>query len=329
VKRSERARIAILKALHEMAEPSGAAKIARRLRGMGVDLQPRTIRLYLYELDDAGLTELVSKRRGRVITSRGIDELAHANVAEKLGFIAARVDSLSYRMSLDMRCCSGSVITNVAWIDQRGLGMALKEIRSVFAAGLGMGTRMALVAGGGHLAGMDVPLGSVAIGAVCSVTLNGLLIDAGIPVTSRFGGLVEIENGEPVRFVELIEYQGTTLDPLEAFIKAEMTKVRQCAATGSGIIGASFREIPAEALDEVTRIRGAMHKQGLDGILSVGRPGTALLGVPVAEGRAGIVVTGGLNPVAAVHEAGIRLTMLSLAGLENVDRFLDYNEINE
>ncbi len=55
--------------------------------------------------------------------------------------------------------------------------------------------------------------------------------------SSRFGGLLEVRDREPVRFIDVIEYRGTTVDPLELFIGAGVTRVAQCAATGSGIIG--------------------------------------------------------------------------------------------
>jgi repressor of nif and glnA expression len=146
-------------------------------------------------------------------------------------------------------------------------------------------------------------------------------------VTSRFGGLLEMRGGQAVRFIELIEYSGTTLDPLEAFIRAGMTNVRACAASGAGIIGASFREIPSAAIEDAMKLQKAMRRKGLGGIMAIGQPNKPLLGVPVAEGRTGVIVVGGLNPVAALHEAGIRISMLSLAGLEDYRAFKDCEEL--
>ena len=127
--------------------------------------------------------------------------------------------------------------------------------------------------------------------------------------------------------MDLIEYSGTTLDPLEAFIKAGMTQVRECARSGSGIIGASFRESPSVAIDSVRRIGKDMETHGLGGILALGKPNQPLLDIPVAKERAGMIVTGGLNPIAAIHEAGIQVTMKSLAGLEDVNAFTTFKEV--
>jgi hypothetical protein len=315
-----------LRVLRELDGPAGAARIMRKLGSTGVDLQPRTIRFYLMQLDSEGMTRIVSRRQGREITNRGIEELDHSNVTEKVGFIAAKVDTLGYRMSFNNALASGTIIANMTIVDKRVISMALREMEHVFDARIGMGRLMCVLEPGQRLGRSLVPDGAMGIGTVCSVTANGILLNEGIPVTSRFGGLIEMCEGEAVRFVELIEYRGTTLDPLEAFIRAGMTSVRDCARTGSGLIGASFREVPAAAVDEIRGISKAMGKCGLGGVLSVGDPSRPLLDIPVAEGRAGMIVVGGLNPIAAAHEAGIRLSMVSLAGLENFDSFMNYQE---
>jgi repressor of nif and glnA expression len=40
-------------------------------------------------------------------------------------------------------------------------------------------------------------------------------------------------------------------------------------------------------------------------VLTVGTPGTPLLDIPVSQGRVGLIVAAGLNPVAAVEEQEI------------------------
>jgi repressor of nif and glnA expression len=238
---------------------------------------------------------------------------------EKVGFVAGKVDTLGYQMSFNNRSATGTIIMNVSWILHRHVPRALSEIRQVFLKKLGMGTRLALIPPHAELGDTAVPGDAVGVATVCSVTVNGIMLHEGIPVTSRFGGLLEMRNGEPVRFVHLIEYEGTTLDPLEIFIKAGMTRVRQCAASGSGYVGASFREIPSVAIEDARRIGKAMEVHGMGGILKIGKPNQPLLDIPVAEGRAGMIVMGGLNPVAAVEESGIPVPLRSLAGLMPYD----------
>jgi repressor of nif and glnA expression len=319
--KAERARTAILKVLAESRTPLGAARIVEELLAAGIDLSPRTVRLYLLELDQGGLTELVSRRAGRSITRAGREELARADVIAKVGLVSARVDSLTYQMTFDARRAEGSVVANVALLHPANLDPALAEIRRVFREQLGIASRVLVARAGQQIGNTVIPEGFVGIGTVCSVTMNGILLHRCIPVTSRFGGLLELRERRPVRFVELIEYRGSTLDPLEVFIQAGMTRVRDVVRQGSGVICAGFREIPAAAVEDVEQLSRDLRLRGIGGIVAIGRPNQPLFGIPVADGHAGLVVVGGLNPIAAVREAGYSVRIRSLAGLEDFARF--------
>ena len=329
MKQTQAIKVAILQALQELGGPAGASRLLDRISADGAHLQPRTIRHYLLQLDREGLTRFVNRRRGRELTPRGRDELGHANIIERLGFIGAKIDALGYRMTYRSAAGQGTIIANMAFISESFLARALEYMKPVFARHLCMGSKLAVVRAGQSLGGLTVPTGMVALGTVCSMTVNGILLAERIPVTSRFGGLLEMREDKPVRFLELLEYRGTTIDPLEFFINANMTKVRDCARTGSGIIGASFREIPTVALDEVQRLVRQMERQGLASVLAIGRPNRPLLHIPVAEGRTGIIVVGGMNPFAAMREAGAQVQIQSLAGLEEFSSFMPFYVVRD
>ena len=326
---STKLRLSILKALQEHGQAAGAAQIQKKLLANGIMLQPRTIRFHLLQMDREGLTRFVSRRRGREITTRGLNELSCTDIMEKVGFVATKIDALGYRMSFNLGTEQGTLITNVTMVRAGYLARAIDDMRAVFSRKLAMGTRLAVAREGETLAGLVVPPGTVALGTVCSVTVNGILLSEGIPVISRFGALLEIKDGRPVRFVELIDYTGTTMDPLEVFIQAGMTRVRDCSRSGRGIIGASFREFPSVAIDDVKRLKKKMEEYGLAGILMIGNPNQPLLDVPVAEGRTGMVIVAGLNPIAALHEVGVRMPIHSLSGLETYERFQSYQVIKD
>jgi repressor of nif and glnA expression len=329
MKQSQAIKMAILRALQDLGGPAGASRLLDRISADGAHLQPRTIRHYLLQLDREGLTRFVNRRRGRELTPRGRDELGHANIIERLGFIGAKIDALGYRMTYRAASGQGTIIANMAFISESFLARALEYMKPVFARHLCMGSKLAVVRTGEALGGLTVPPGMVALGTVCSMTVNGILLAERIPVTSRFGGLLEMREDKPVRFLELLEYRGTTIDPLEFFINANMTKVRDCARTGSGVIGASFREIPTVALDEVQRLVRQMEKQGLASVLAIGRPNQPLLHIPVSEGRTGMIVVGGMNPFAALREVGAQVQIQSLAGLEEFSSFLPFYVVRD
>jgi len=319
--------IAILRALDKAGRPLGATHLVRELEVMGVDISQRTVRYYLSAMDRDGLTRSCG-RTGREITPLGTEELSNAFVTEKVGFVSAKVDELSCQMTFEPRRCRGTIILNVSTVPADQIGDAVREVNATFEAGLGMG-RYAIIGHPGQTLGrLRVPDDRFAIGTVCSVTLNGILLSAGIPAASRFGGLLELDDGRPVRFTEMIRYDGSSLDPLEIFISGRMTSVREAARTGRGIIGAGMREIPAVAVSRVRKLCEKLDAIGLGGVIAVGKPNRPLLEVPVPEGRAGLVVIGGLNPLAAAWEAGIDTHNKALTGLFEFEQLVEFSRLD-
>lgn len=310
-----KAKAAILMALHNAKGPQGATQIKAAILSMGVDLQARTVRYYLKQLDEDGCTELVSRRLGRRLTEAGRTAAASMNVHSMAEIIASRVDALGYRMEFDVAKCTGSVIINVSLVNFDDLNRAIKDVQLVLDRGVSFGEKIMIVKPGEVIGGVLVPEGMAGIVTVCSITLNGVLQKMGIHVMSRFGGLLEITERRYVRFLDIIEYRGSSLDPLEVFIRADMTEVRNVVLRGSGVICASFREVPAVTRPELEQVVRRMKRGGIGGVLLVGNPGQPLLGVPVSSGYCGVIVAGGLNPAAALHEAGIKVVVKSLAGL--------------
>ena len=325
--RSARARIAILKALDELGESAGASKIAEMLGGTGIDLQARSIRFHLHKMDLEGLTQSVTRNEGRIITEIGRKELARLNVMDKVGHIASKMDELGYRMTLDAESGKGTVVANAAIISKQDLSRSLHHMKPVFASGFSMGDRIAVRMPGGRIGKFEVPRGKIMLSTICSVSIAGLFIKAGIPIISRLGGIVEMANGVPKRFIELTEYQGTSIDPHKIFILASMTRVTQCAQSGCGALGVSFREFPSVALERAKNVISSLTRLNLNGVLAIGQPNRPLLGIPVGEGRTGMIAIDGLNPIAALHEAGIPFELTPLSGLEELSAFVPFKEV--
>ena len=322
-------KIFMLRVLRDAEGPVSSQEIARAMEANGFDLSPRTVRVHLRQLEELGLVEGATRGRsgGRRISAKGIEEIADAGALERLGFTAAKVDRFAWEMDFSTSRHKGRVVLNVTLIDAANLPHACREMTAVFRAGLGMGERLALVPEGERIGNTVVPPRKVAIGTVCSVTVNGVLLNRRVSALSRFGAVLEMRDGEPSRFTDVITYEGSTLDPLEIFIKAGLTDVHSAAVTGNGRIGVSFREIPTEALDELEKVRGELDDIGLGGILLIGKPNQPLLDFPVHEGRTGFVVIGGLNPAAAVYEAGIATSNAALSTLYEYENMLDYHDL--
>jgi repressor of nif and glnA expression len=327
--KTEEKRLAILRILREADGPVGSSRITEQLVAMGYDISERTVRFHLLDMDKAGLTQNLG-RHGRAVTQRGLNELESARGFEKVGILSAKIDQMTYKMDFDLATKTGTVVLNVSLIERVQLERSVPMIRDVFAAGYGMGQLMALFQPGEHVGQTTVPEGRVGIGTVCSITLNGVLVAHGIPTNSRFGGLLELRGHKATRFAEFINYDGTTLDPLEIFIRSVMTDYVGATRTGNGLIGASFREVPADSRDHVLELSHRMDQVGLGGVFLIGWPGRPLLEIPVSEGRLGLVVVGGLNPVAILEERGIRVHRTgALAGLIDYSRLFHYQELSD
>jgi len=137
----------------------------------------------------------------RHITPKGRSELTNARVIEKLGFLSARIDEMTYAMRFDPDRVVGSVISKACILEQQLLERALPLITRVFQRGFGMKTLLALYPPGDRMGEDHVSEGFVGIGTVCSITLNGVLLSRGIPTRSRFGGPLGVESGKPGRFI--------------------------------------------------------------------------------------------------------------------------------
>lgn len=324
--KSEKKKLSILRILRDSDQPISSSIINSQLRAQGHETSERTVRFYLLEMDKNGLTKNCGKR-GRKITELGLKELSEARVYEKLGLIAAKIDQKTYDMNFDLDKKSGTVVINISFINTDDLERSVPLIQRVFAAGYAMGNLMNIYFPGDRVGDINIPSHYIGIGTVCSITLNGVLLSHGIPTVSRFGGLFEIHDGKPTRFVELIHYEGTTLDPLEIFIKSGMTDYTGATEKGNGLIGAGFREIPAGSRNHVIELAEQLENVGLGGFMAVGWPGQPLFDIPVSEGRLGAIVIGGLNPVAILEEQGIKTQSKALAAMADYNSLFNYKEL--
>jgi len=301
----ERKVLAILRTLGGSQEPVGSTVIAKRLKSLGVDLSERAVRYHLRLMDERGLTQLVGRRDGRIITELGQAEIKQALVTQKVGSALARIETLAFRTSFDRDKRTGSVPVNISFFYKDDFKKALKIMKPIFQAGFCV-SKLATVANEGEMIGdVLVPEGMTGLATVCSVVVNGTLLKAGVPTDSKFGGILQIQNNKPLRFVELIHYDGSSLDPTEIFIRANMTSVIKVVETGSGGILANYREIPAISKPLVEEVQEKLIDAGITGFLMIGNVSEPVCEIPIELNRIGVILLGGLNPVAAVTEAGI------------------------
>lgn len=322
----ERKVVTILRILNESSEPLGARVIAQRFRDYGIYLGERAVRYHLKIMDERGLTRLIG-REGRLITQAGIEELRSALVSDKVGFVITTIEALAVKTTFDIQRQRGGVPVNISLIPREQFAEAKATMRGAFDAGLCVSKLVAVADGGEKLAGLIIPEGKIGLATICSIVVNGALLRAGIPMDSKFGGLLQIKNREPLRFVELIQYTGTSLDPSEIFITSRMTSVKDVVTSGEGKVLANFREIPSICSQTAEKVFAGLGEAGIGGVMVIGKISQPVCEVLVELNKMGIVLIGGLNPVAAAVEAGIEIESAAMSGVMEYRDLISFDKI--
>lgn len=315
---------AILEILSNSEEPLGGRIISRRLKEKGIYLGERAVRYHLRIMDERGLTRSVGQRDGREITQPGLEELKGALVCDKIGFLAARIELLAYLTTFDLERCRGNVPIDVSFIPEDYLATALKAMRAIFKAGLCVSSLVALAPEGEKLGEVVVPRGKIGFATVSSVVISGLLLKAGIPIDSRFGGLVQVRNYKPCRFIDLIEYHGSTVDPSEMFISSKMASVTEVAKKGEGKVLASFHEIPMLSRPAAEAVLEKLKALNLCSLFVIGKTTEPICEIPVNSSKIGLVLFSGLNPIAAAAEEGVNVTVKAMSGVIDVAKLISF-----
>ena len=305
--KSVRKEVEILRILSEFDSPVGSTLLKRELKERGFFLSERTVRYHL-QLLEAKRFVLGHDRRGRTITLNGLEELSRSLASQRFGFTTTRFMSLAYSATYDPASDSGTVVANVSILDNSLQEKTLEMMKALQRINLLSAPYIKVLNEEEEYCDIAIPKGKFGLVTVCNLTLDSILIHSGIPLFFKYGGLVQVVNRKPIRFVEIISYEGTTIPPLEClFVYRKMTSISRILRTGSGILLASLREIPSEAREKTVKIIENLQKKGWQGVLVLGEPNEPILGIPIGMDRFGICMVGGIVPGAVMVEEGAQL----------------------
>ncbi len=323
----ERKVLTILNTLGESQNAVGSTVIAKKLKDRGIELSERAVRYHLKMMDERGLTRLIGRRDGRIITELGHAELKKAMVTHKVGSALTRIETLAFRTDIDLDKRTGLIPVNISIFRKEDFNKAMKAMKPVFKSRFSLSKLVSVANEGEAIGDFITPEGKTALATVCSITVNGTLLKAGVPIDSRFGGILQIRNNEPLRFVELIHYAGSSLDPSEIFIRAKMTSVIRASEDGNGEILANYREIPAICRPLAEEVSAKLEAAGLGGIFLLGNVSEPVCETPIDLNRVGVVLIGGLNPVAAAAESGIISESHAMSAVVDYRTLVNINDI--
>jgi len=243
-----------------------------------------------------------------------------------LKFVTHRIDDFAMRVTYNPVTDNGKLVYNLSFVKNEDLEFAIGILKDAYKTGLAASGLVKFIPEKENWEGIAVPEGQTAVCTVCSITFDGLLIRKGVPVNPIGGGVVEIENRAPIRFIHMILYEDTTIDPLQVLNSQKLTSVTSVMRKGSGKILANVREFHMEAEPLVGEVLDELADSSFIGILEVGMPNVSLLGVPVSPQFIAIACVGGTNPLAAIKESGRSVSTSAMKGLIDV---ADMTEIRD
>ncbi|MDD4138121.1 MAG: DUF128 domain-containing protein [Methanoregula sp.] len=243
-----------------------------------------------------------------------------------LKFVNHNIEDYAIQVTFDPVAGEGSIVYNLSLITNEDLEFAISILKDANKTGVSVSGLVKFYASGERVADFVIPKGCTGICTMCSITFDGLLIRRGIPVNPIGGGVVEIENRNPIRFTHIILYEHTTIDPLQVLISQKTTSVTNVMRRGSGNILANIREFHMEAEPLVGQVLDELSSSSYSGILEVGMPNVPLLGVPVNPQFIGIAAVGGTNPMAAIREADRWVQIQAMKGLMDISEMLEIRD---
>ncbi|MGD1005540.1 MAG: NrpR regulatory domain-containing protein [Methanoregulaceae archaeon] len=294
--RTERKYIEILRILKEHREPIGAKRLSEIMAERGFILTDRAVQYYLSYLDTMGFTEKIGNQ-GRVLTPIGLQETDNALVDDRIGFVISKLERLAYRSTFNPSTGTGDVAYNLSIVPEKDLDRVRAAFDEVKKAGCGFFSSYRILDNDPR-----VPSGSVGIITLCSISMDGVFQRKSVPVKMAYGGRLEITNGIAKRFVDLIGYRGTTIDPLELFISSGLTSISSYCQTRSGITLANVREVPISAQKQVKEVIEEMNQCGF--IFPV-KLGNQVFNLPPNQYRLSLVAFSGLNYIGNAVEKGL------------------------
>ncbi|MBQ6512975.1 DUF128 domain-containing protein [Methanobrevibacter sp.] len=289
---SEHRMIEILRILSVQDKPIGSKVIADELKNKGFNLGERAVRYHMQILDDKGYTKRVGYS-GRQITELGLEKLEKGLIYDQVDFIHSKFEEMIYLTDFNYINQSGNVVVNTSTIYNEE---SINIMKNIFESGLSVSPYVNL----NRVGNKD----EIEVTTLCGTTIDGILLNEGIPSQLQHGGLLKIEDSRPTEFTEVISYKKTSLTPLDAFANSKLTSVLDVINEGSGIVPANFRLLPGISRQKTIDILEKLNKIGIGGVIDISEEGKDILGVPVPDGMIGMAIIGGITPFCALKEIG-------------------------
>ncbi len=230
----------------------------------------------------------------------------------KIPFLLSSSWNLIQQVNFDVEKQKGDIIANVSYISEDDLDLALEIMEETY------NSNPKFINPYYKLITHPTDDKKLGIATICSLSIDGLLINNGIMSTPKYGGLLELT--EPPLFIDLISYNGTTVDPHKIFLSKKMTAIT--GNIGPNKILASVKEIPYISRDYAIYLLDILNNIGFS-IYRIGKPRELVYNAKVDNYNFGVICGGGLNTIGALKEKGIDVEVKAIEKLlpfEKMDR---------
>lgn len=235
-----------------------------------------------------------------------------AQKVPKIPFILSKSWNLIQQVDFDIEKQKGNIIANVSYLNRDDLDDAMEIMEDAY------NNNPKYINPYYKIIPHPENDEKVGIATICSLSIDGILIKNGIMSNPKFSGLLELT--EPPLFIDMISYNGTTLDPHKIFLSKDMTSISN--ADGPNKILASVKEIPYITRDHAVEILNILNNIGFS-IYKIGKPRELVYNSKVDNYNFGVITGGGLNSIGAIKEQGIDLEIKAVEKLvkfEKMDR---------
>ena len=230
----------------------------------------------------------------------------------KLPFLLSKSWNLIQQVNFDVEKRKGDIIANVSYVHKRDIDDAMSIMEETY------NNNPKYINPYYKLIDHPSDDEKIGIATICSLSIDGLLINNGIKSTPKYGGLLELT--EPPLFIDLISYNGTTVDPHKIFLSKNLTSISR--NIGPNKILASVKEIPYISRDYAVYLLDILNNIGFS-IYKIGKPRELVYNAKVDNYNFGVIAGGGLNSIGAIKEKGVDIEVKAIEKLipfENMDR---------
>ncbi|MBW9221652.1 DUF128 domain-containing protein [Methanothermococcus sp. SCGC AD-155-C09] len=246
-------------------------------------------------------TEIIDISKMNVVNKKYLEPTSGKGTV-KIMPVLSKMLSMIHRVDYSIENERGNVLVNTGYVDKKYEDEVLDILKECFKSKTLISDRI----------GFEVKENLLIINTLCSSTIDGILIKCGIPVMPYYGGILEIAKN---RFIDIIAYEGTSLDPHEVFFNK---------VDGKNTILSGVRKVPMASQENLINV---VDKLGWTGLYKIGKPNNDICGVKVEKNMLGFVSFGGVNPFAIIKNNNIPIEILALHDTMEYSKLIHLKEL--